>query len=200
MKINELEFNDIITNEDLHDGNLILLASRPAVGKTKTCIELINKFKEKYDYIYFDLSVGGTNYWKLDRLKIETDYKSSMEIIKSIEKFVENEKAKFVIIDYWQVVENQRDWFLRKLLEFSLVYKLVIIITSQLKRIVDKRKNHLPRHKDFRTIKNLSVLAKKIVVIGSPAIYGEDIVDELKYYIYKDIGNIYLKQSLKNYY
>ena len=195
MMIYKLNFDNIITKEDLNNGNLILFASRPGVGKTQTCIELIKSFKDNYDFIYFDLSVGGTNFWQSQSLKIKTDYKSSLEIIRSIEKFVKKENAKFVIIDYWQVVENQGEWFLRKLLEFSWEHKLIIIITSQLERLVEKRKNHLPKFKDFRNVKNIFKFARKIIVIERPAMYGLDVEDELKYYVYKDVENSYITQE-----
>ena len=96
-------------------------------------------FKDKYDYLYFDLSVGGTRFWERKGLKIDKEYKSSLEIIKALEKFVKNDRAKFVVIDYWQLVEDKNDWFLRKLMEFTWEYKLIIFITSQLVRNVEKR-------------------------------------------------------------
>lgn len=194
MKINEVDFANIVTNKDLEDGSLILLTSRPAMGKTQTCLELIKTFKEKYDYIYFDLSCGGTSFWK-GNVKIDDEYKNSYDIIKSLEKFVKRKNAKFVIIDYWQLVEDGRDWFIRKLLEFSWEYKLVIIIPAQLNYVVEKRKNHLPKIKDLKRFKHLYKFAKKIIAIGRPAMYGENVEDKLNYYVYKDINNNYFNQE-----
>lgn len=188
--INEkIELFDMVTNSDLKDGGLILLAGRPGIGKTKTCVELIKSYKDKYDYLYLDLSVSGTEFWEKENINFNTGFLSSLEIVKGIEKFTKKEKSKFVIIDYLQVVEDNRDWFFRKLVEFCCDKKLVIIITSLMPEIIEKRKNHLPKKRDFSFVGNIMKFCKKIVYVNRPAIYVKnygETEEELEYFICKN--------------
>lgn len=200
MKFIEIDFDEIITKRDLNDGNLILLTSRPAVGKTQTCVNLIKKYKDQ-GYLYFDLDSAGSDYWLQNNkdLQVCKEFMSSLEIIKTIEQKIKSEKIKFVFIDYWQLVTDREDWFVKKLLSLSWSYKVVFVITSQLSRKVDGRRSHLPNLKDINNIKILGRLARKVIVISRPAMYygSKEVEDKLHYLVCRDWENSYVNQDKK---
>ena len=193
MERQSIDLKDIITNKDLKNGNLILITGRPAVGKTQTCVELMKQYENEYDCMFFNLE--GDSYWfdKKDK-RIIFNYNTTVEIIKKVQNDV-TEKLKFVFIDYWQLVNDQNDWFLKMLLSMTWTSKLVFVITSQLPRSVESRRDHLPKESDFKGIDLLYKSARKVIVIGRPAMYGSDVKDELKYYVYKDWDNLDILQD-----
>lgn len=84
------------------------------------------------------------------------------------------------------------------LLELTYYYKIVFVITSQLSRSVEKRKNRLPKIKDLMLIQNLFQWCRKCVVISRPAMYGVNEEDKLHYILYKDWKNSYFLQDKNN--
>lgn len=196
MKHKEIKINDIITKKDLENGNLILLTSRPAVGKTKTCCELFKIYSKAFNCLYFDMTGEGSSYFfdSKDIKGVVNDYMSSVEIIKKIQYEAKHNVLKVVFIDYWQLLDDKSEWFLKLLLEISWFYGIVFVITSQLPRNVENRKNHLPNNKDLSLIENLGNMARKQIVISRPAMYlnSSNIVDELKFYVYRDWNNYYV--------
>lgn len=186
MKRKEIEFEQIITDKDIKRGNLILIAGRPAVGKTEVCSKIVKEYGNEYGYLFFDLSGNEDSYW-LKSIKRVIEYHTAVEIIKTIQKEIKN-NLKFVFIDYWQLIDNKEDWFRYMLVELALSNKIIIIITSQLSRVVESRKNHLPLNKDLKSISNDIFLSSgKVVVISKPAIYGIDLKKDLHYFLYKDL-------------
>ena len=186
MKRKEIEFEGIITDKDIEKGNLILLVGRPAVGKTEVCSKIVKKYGNEYGYLFFDLRGNEDSYW-LKNIKRVIEYHTAVEIIKTIQKEVKN-NLKFVFIDYWQLIDDKDDWFRYMLVELALSNKIVITITSQLSRVVENRKNHLPLNKDLKSIFNDIFLSSgKVVVISKPAIYGIDLKKDLHYFLYKDL-------------
>lgn len=200
MIIKEIQIDGIITKKDLENGNLILLTGRPAVGKTRTCCELFKTYSKSFNCLYFDIS-GEESAYFFDYKNIKgvvNDYMSSIEIAKKIQYEAKHNVLRVVFIDYWQLLDDRKDWFLKILLEISWSYGVVFVITSQLSRNVEKRKNHLPNRKDLDSIGNLGIMARKQIVIGRPAIYSSlPIADELKYYVYKDWSNSSILQDKK---
>lgn len=196
MKHKEIKINDIITKKDLENGNLILLTSRPAVGKTKTCCELFKFYSKAFNCLYFDMTGEGSSYFfdSKDIKGVINQYMSSVEIIKKIQYETSHNVLKVVFIDYWQLLDDKSEWFLKLLLEISWFYGVVFVITSQLPRNVENRKNHLPNNKDLSLIENLGNMARKQIVISRPAMYlnSSNIVDELKFYVYRDWNNYYV--------
>ena len=193
MERQNIDLKDIITNKDLKSGNLILITGRPAIGKTQTCVELMKQYENEYDCMFFNLE--GDYYW-FDRndKRIIFNYNTAVEIIKKVQNDA-TEKLKFVFIDYWQLINDQNEWFLKMLLSMSWTSKLIFVITSQMPRSVESRRDHLPKRSDFNGIDLLYKSARKVIVIGRPAMYGEDVEDELKYYVYKDWDNSYFFQD-----
>lgn len=183
---NLIACKNIITEKDLNYGNLILLASRPGIGKTKTCCKLFKHYAKIYNCLYFDLSGGRSSCFleNNEQKGLILNFMSSIEIIKKIQSEIKKETPKFIFIDYWQLLTNIDDWFLNMLLEIYYKHKVVIIITSQLSRKVEMRKHHLPKIKDLN--ENLFNCCGKCLVISRPYSYGESEDDELHYLLYKN--------------
>ncbi len=177
----------IITEKDLSNGNLILLASRPCIGKTKTCCYLFEYYSKKYSCLYFDLSGSSSSYFlgNKEQNGLIFDFTPSVEMIKKIQNGIKYDNLKIVFIDYSQLLTNTDNWFLNMLLELCSNHKIVIIITSQLSRKIEKRRQHLPKYKDLRNIKNIFYACRKCVVITCPYAYGESEKYELVYLLYK---------------
>ncbi len=193
MKYKEIQINDIITKKDLEYGNIILLASRPALGKTKTCCELFKHYSKIFNCLYFDMS-GESNAYFFDYKNMKgvvNDYLSSVEIVKKIQYEAKHNALRIIFIDCWQLLNDKREWFSKMLLEISYFFGIVVVITSQLSRKVEKRKNHLPNKKDLNAIENLDSYTRKQIVIGRPAIYldSSNIADELKFFVYREWNN-----------
>lgn len=185
MRYKKIKIDDIITKKDLDFGNLILLASRPGIGKTKTCCNLFKYYSKIYNCLYFDLLGSESSYFLANNEQkgLILNFMSSIEIIKKIQSEIKRETPKFIFIDYWQLLTDIDDWFLNMLLEIYSKHKTVIIITSQLSRKVEMRKQHLPKIKDLN--ENLFDCCGKCVVISRPYSYGESEDDELHYLLYK---------------
>lgn len=183
MKPNGISFDDIISERDIENGNLILLAGRPAVGKTKTCCEILKKYEEKHKSLYFDLSGHDTKFWIGENEGVILKYHSSVDIIKEIQSAIEKRDIKFVFIDFWQVVGCKEEWFIRMLIELVYLKKLVIIVTTYLDMKVEKRKNHIPLLSDIYRVCSLSQRAKKIIAISYEYFPNKD--SKYKYYLYR---------------
>ena len=166
----------IITEKDLSNGNLILLASRPGIGKTKTCCNLFEYYSKSYSCLYFDLSSSASSYFlgNKEQSGLIFDFTPSVEMIKKIQNGIKYDNLKIVFIDYWQLLTNTDNWFLKMLLELCYNHKIVIIITSQ-----------LSRNKGLGKIKNIFYACRKCVVITCPYAYGESEKYELVYLLYK---------------
>ncbi|MDD3999284.1 MAG: DnaB-like helicase C-terminal domain-containing protein [Bacilli bacterium] len=188
MKPNQICFNDIITEHDIKNGSLILLAGRPGIGKTKTCCELVKKYDKTFKSLYFDLSGHSAKYWIDGNDGLILQYYSSIDIIKEIENTIEKKEIKFVFIDYWQVVECKEEWFITMLLELAYSNKLVIVITTNLDRQVEKRKNHIPFLTDILRVCDFLHRTKKIIAITHNSIWNDSYENDLdyKYYSYRD--------------
>lgn len=182
---NLIAYENIITKKDLDFGNLILLASRPGIGKTKTCCNLFKYYSKIYNCLYFDLLGSESSYFLANNEQkgLILNFMSSIEIIKKIQSEIKRETPKFIFIDYWQLLTDTDDWFLNMLLEIYSKHKAVIIITSQLSRKVEMRKHHLPKIKDLN--ENLFDCCGKCLIISRPYSYGESEDDELHYLLYK---------------
>ena len=189
MKIIKSSFEELVTNEDLNKGKLILLASRPSVGKTYVCSNIMKKYADKYKWLYLNLEGGSFEQYYLKDFKegVVNEYLSSVKIIKAIEKHVKDEKLKFVFIENWELVEDKNEWFIRMLRSFAIMKKLVIIVNSNLCRTLENRKNNLPKISDFKSMQSIYDGASKVYVLKNT--YSEDdnnnIKKDLEFYKYK---------------
>ena len=108
----EIELNQIVTKQDINDGSLIMISSRPAVGKTYTCNEIIKQFKGEYEYLYLDKEITVDRVFHKSRRKRFATYEvDKIEIMAPIKSYhldgYKNRQWKEV--DLSSRVENQPD-------------------------------------------------------------------------------------------
>ena len=143
MKTGFKDLDDIIK---LNKGDLIIIASRPAMGKTTFVQNILDNIiqKENKDVLFFDLEKINKSY------TINDIYENSHKSKKDIE---------LIIIDYLQLIQfdkskllsrdNEITEILKKLKILAKELNIPIIITSQLSRKVEKRDDKRPNITDF---------------------------------------------------
>lgn len=187
MKPYKIEFDEIISDKDIKEGNLILLTGRPGTGKTLTCCRLVKKYEGRC--LYFNLAGEVLLHWFKNGIpsNIISRYYTSVEIIKKIEDFIGTKDFKFVFIDYWQLLDDQAEWFIKMLMDISYNYKVVVIITTQLPRELVSRKSNMPKSNGLVKMNNLGIWTRKHVVIDRKYLYEtNNVEDDLEYFIYRD--------------
>ncbi len=161
-----MKLNNIIC--ELDKKGLIVLAGRPAVGKTTLALYLANSISKETDgkILYFSLDESkeklgirctGNNIKILDKSNVDVDYlKNECEKNKN--------DLKLVIIDYFQLINTSITNTEKTIDELNLIsnqYNIPLIITSQLSKI---SKNKRPVLKDF-SIKYLVEKAEKVICL-----------------------------------
>jgi hypothetical protein len=188
MKVKEIEFDEVVSAEDIENGNVIICGHRLGFEHVKTFADIIDKHKNRFNHVYFDFFHSVNLDFDFTRnINIVDGYKSSVEIIKHIEMHCKySRKAKFVFIDGWEEVEDKGDWFVRMLVVLSVVYRLVILISSRMPRRVDSARKHLPKKKVYMRLGKLSKLSKKHIYITNPSKYYKNKgIDKIQYYLFK---------------
>ena len=185
-KPRQIDFDEIITEKDIVNGNVILIFGRPATGKTETCYKICEKCAENYNALYFSLDGNDLSYWnkKGDEKGIINEFKTSVEIVKIIENAIKTDSVKFVVIDGWKLLEDKDEWLRQKIIDFAILNKIIFFITVNIPRPVCKNFS-IPSYKQLKRIdERLNDLAfKEIVVSGN-----NDGLDK-SYYKYNDIFN-----------
>jgi replicative DNA helicase len=148
-----------------NNSKLILIASRPGVGKTSFAFNLIvEALKNNKKILINSLEMNGVEIFK----KLDTDKnnyyllnQNDAEIILSeIEKVInKNSDVSLIVIDYLQLLDFSDidiETFVKNLKLIALKHNISILILSQLDREVEKRENKIPQQEDIRELKNLS--------------------------------------------
>lgn len=182
----KIQFDDLISGNDIEQGNIILLFGRPAVGKTETCVKLCEKYFKDKPFLYFNLD-GSNSIWLKD-IKSDcliNEYKTSVEIIKTIDNTLKTQYIKFVVIDSWQTVEDKGEWFKQKLINFAFANKIVFLITKNIPRATGRKDAFFPSYKRLISFdKSLKNFGFKEIVIGKDC----NLLDTV-YLNYKNISN-----------
>lgn len=148
-----------------NNSKLILIASRPGVGKTSFAFNLIvEALKNNKKILINSLEMNGVEIFK----KLDTDKnnyyllnQNDAEIILSeIEKVInKNSDVSLIVIDYLQLLDFSDidiETFAKNLKLIALKHNISILILSQLDKKVEKRENKIPQQEDIRELKNLS--------------------------------------------
>lgn len=148
-----------------NNSKLILIASRPGVGKTSFAFNLIvEALKNNKKILINSLEMNGVEIFK----KLDTDKnnyyllnQNDAEIILSeIEKVInKNSDVSLIVIDYLQLLDFSDidiETFVKNLKLIALKHNISILILSQLDKKVEKRENKIPQQEDIRELKNLS--------------------------------------------
>lgn len=161
-----------------HDGELILLASRPAVGKTNLALNMVNHLAIGKGYPCLFLSMehskeqmekwlaimGGDETFETlyhidgkanQFIYLEDGYlniDAGPELYKVIKKYKKEQNIQFVVIDYLQLYVKRRteeQLLLRKLKALAMELNIPILVTSQLERSMEYGDGREPQLKDF---------------------------------------------------
>ena len=184
MSIKNINLKDIITEQSLKNGNLILMAGRP--GMNQMCF--YNKLTQKKDYEWCYINLYNSTISHLSKVMVIDKFLSSVEIIKSIDEILQtNYRLKYIVIDEWKVIEDKNDWFIWKLLVLSITYKVIIFVNYTLPKQVDYRENRRPILEDFDDCANLYRIAPKVIFVNNPNIYVDspDTMN-MEYVVYKN--------------
>lgn len=188
MRYKNIEQREIISKPYIDLGGMILIASRPGLGKSKTCCEIYKQYIQKFYCLYFDLDSSHSHRfmdYKSD--KVIDEFMTSAEIIKKIQYEAKHHNLKIVFIDEIRSLSDKTDWFYSTLSSLAWQYKIVFIFTYNLPRRVERRVHHLPNKRDLNEVDFIGRFAQKHIVIARPSIYSrKHIEDKLIYYVYKD--------------
>ena len=163
-----------------HKADLILVAGRPAMGKTAFAVSMADQMTEcmGYSVAFFTLELSKTvlleRFEKVGnpalntQLFIEDNLDFTIaDIIKSAHAYVEEQKVQCIIIDYLQLIVAAENTFtsrkeelchiLQSLKALAVELDVPIIVLSQLPRSVERREDKKPILEDLRDIDTQSV-------------------------------------------
>ena len=125
--------------EPLEEGQLVIVAARPARGKTSFMINLGNRFANIGKVLYVDFENSKFQLEKrfgLPKITIVDNNKISIEEIRTI--LISN-NFKYLMIDYIQLFTNDYKNTLQQLKQIAIELKVCIIVSSQLTREIETR-------------------------------------------------------------
>ena len=183
----------------LVNGDLIVIASRPAMGKTALALNIANhltKEKAKTTAIFsLEMSkeqivhrlqgASGHEYTKVDNLLIYDDPWMAVEKISEICKKIENLGA--VIVDYFQLIDDPT-WHTENKVQRGFSYSSIsrglkqlaqdlmvpVVCTMQLGRQIDYREDKRPNLKDMREFGALEQDADQILLLYRDRYYNPE--------------------------
>ena len=153
MKTGFEKLDNIINN--LNNGELICIASRPGIGKTTLSIDIVNNVSKQTDDKIVFISLENSKEQlekriKSDKVEIITDKLSITDIEDTCRKlYYTHHYLSLIIIDYLQLIKpeiNRKDRLrekvdiIKSLKQLSIELNVPIIITSQLPRTDEKPK------------------------------------------------------------
>lgn len=188
----------------LKEGNIITIGARPGMGKTTFIHNIIINLLEKYNLptLYLSLETSkevtalkltgvctkqdlvkiwnnkdftGTSMRdfisKKYNLYISDDCFNILELEQLLE---ENKNIKFIVIDYIQLMKNEKPYtsvtdlsndILDRLRYLATKYKVIIFILSQLSRNVEYRENKRPLLVDLKNTGNLECNSDVVILL-----------------------------------
>lgn len=153
MKTGFEKLDNIINN--LNNGELTCIASRPGIGKTTLSIDIVNNVSKQTDDKIVFISLENSKEQlkkriKSDKVEIITDKLSITDIEDTCRKlYYTHHYLSLIIIDYLQLIKpeiNRKDRLrekvdiIKSLKQLSIELNVPIIITSQLPRTDEKPK------------------------------------------------------------
>ena len=153
MKTGFEKLDNIINN--LNNGELTCIASRPGVGKTTLLIDIVNNVSKQTDNKILFISLENSKEQlekriKSDKVEIITDKLSITDIEDTCRKlYYTQHYLSLIVIDYLQLIKpeiNRKDRLrekvdiIKSLKQLSIELNVPVIITSQLPRTDEKPK------------------------------------------------------------
>ena len=172
-------FHNLDNNIKIKGGDLIIIASRPAMGKTTLALNILGNvaIKDKKSVAFFSLEEGmenivnkliiRTSMVEADKFKIYdapifidvTAQQTIDNIFKKSCELKEKENIELIIIDYLQLIQfdkrkvlsrdDEIDGILQELKTLAEKLNVPVIVTSQLSRRPEEREDKRPVITDF---------------------------------------------------
>lgn len=173
----------------LHSGELIIIGGRAAMGKTTVALNLARNIvlKENIPVVYFSLEMSkeriinriNSHPKKVTENFIVDDTPAiTVEVVcEKCLKLKEEENIGLIIIDYFQLLEGAKrkgSELLMKLKALARVINVPIIVTSQLSRNVENRKNHRPKLIDLEKMGVIEQYVDTIIFLYRDECYDDD--------------------------
>lgn len=177
------------------NGAFIIIAGRPAMGKTALALDIARHLAESSDKTVLFVSLEASREQTLARLEKsgKSEYSNLLiddyptRTVKDIEALCRNtENLGAVMIDYFQLLQGaapanhgqyrQAEGFAiaGKLKEMALRLSVPVICTSQLSRVCERRKEKRPRLSDLRISGVLEKCADQVLFLYRDAYYAWD--------------------------
>ena len=173
----------------IHSGELILIGGRAGMGKTTVALSLARNIvlKENIPVAYFSLELSKSQL--INRINshpkkvtenfiVDDTPAITVEVVcEKCLKLKEEEKIGLIIIDYFQLLEGAiRDCseILMKLKELAQKLNVPVIVTSQLSRNVENRKNHRPKLIDLEKMGGIEQYVDTIIFLYRDDYYDHD--------------------------
>ena len=192
------ELDELINS--VNEKELIIIAGRPALGKSTLAINIINNVSKqtKNKILYFNLEspkevlrqrIIGSN------VEIIDDIDSIEEIKEKCEKF--KDSISLVVIDYFQFITTSNDYdsiiemksyLSRTLKTIALENKIPIIITYQLSRSIEQRDDKRPTLNDLIAEGSIQEDTDKLIYLYSDDYYNNKPLNELELIVAKNRG------------
>ena len=192
-------FYDLDNVLQLNKGDLIVIASRPAMGKTTFLLNILDHItlEENKSILFFSLEDGkekilnrlkiyNFNFLKRAPIYIKSDAPYSIDdICMEAKKIKEEKQIEAIIIDYLQLIQfnknrllsrdNEINEILKNIKGLAKILDIPIIITSQLSRECEKRDDKKPIIDDFSNSKKaITTYSDKILFLYRDSYYNKE--------------------------
>lgn len=198
----EIECIDKIIH-GFHPQELVVIASRPGMGKTRFILSYIEKALEhKNSICYFSLDSDVTD----SRLIIRNAYYPSVDyIVDEATNIVQHEDntIKAVVIDFLQLIQDyniEDKNVIMKLKKLAIDLNLPVILLSQVDKRVENRHNKRPMLSDLRAPIQIEDLSDKILFVYRKDMYRrreEETKEEKARSRYKDYKSVYINRHME---
>ncbi len=152
----------------LIEGELLMLAGRPAMGQTTLMVNMAIALSEHKKILFISLEKSKkqlANYFfnaysdsfsfvkdKADKVLMVDEGFSIGEIEANIKNYCISQGVSIIFIDYLQLIEGERSELLKSLKTMALYYNVSIVVSTILSRSVELRENKRPVLSDLEPL------------------------------------------------
>lgn len=169
------------------DGELVLIGGRPIARVTQVLINLAVTFSKEASVFYFSpahlqsgiinrisnaatIAQPGSSY-PFNRIYTHYSGSGPMGVLRALRQiFIEEHQLRCIIIDDLQGIchSSIRNAFLQELKSIAEYFGIMIIVATEINKVIDTRKDKKPRLNDLSKNKLLAELPDKIIFVHRP--------------------------------
>ena len=186
----KIGFKDLDEIIEIQNNDLIVIESRPAMGKTNFVINIMVNMNKDIPVLMFSLEESrelitnkilnikkiSNDFTNIQNIFVDDVPKPTVdEIILKAKEYKEEKDIKLVVIDYIQLIKeygSEKEKVVQKLKLLANEINVPIIVTSQLSRVVEERENCIPTLTDIN--KTLIEKSDKVLLIYRDECYNPD--------------------------